>query len=157
MTAHPGAEVYLTAGADGRVTLGGLVQYKETVRSQNTKQAGKANQFGGSPLRSAPAYSAEDIQVGLFWKVVTGASLMAQMVKNLHAMQETRVQSLGWEDPLEGRAWQPTPVFLPGKSRGQRSLVGYSLWCHKRVGHDLATNNNTDHQTRLWCEGPGIR
>ena len=29
------------------------------------------------------------------------ASLLAQMVKNLPAMQETRVQSLGWEDPLE--------------------------------------------------------
>ena len=26
------------------------------------------------------------------------------------------------------RKWQPTPVFLPGKSHGQRSLVGYSLW-----------------------------
>ena len=30
------------------------------------------------------------------------------------------------------RAWQPTPVFLPGKSHGQRSLVGYSLWGHKK-------------------------
>ena len=29
------------------------------------------------------------------------------------------------------RAWQPTPVFLPGESRGQKSLVGYSLWGHK--------------------------
>jgi len=29
------------------------------------------------------------------------------------------------------RAWQPTPVFLPGESHGQRSLVGYSLWDHK--------------------------
>ena len=29
-----------------------------------------------------------------------GASLVAQMVKNLPAMQETQVQSLGWEDPL---------------------------------------------------------
>ena len=29
------------------------------------------------------------------------------------------------------RAWQPTPVFLPGKFHGQRSLVGYSLWGHK--------------------------
>ena len=26
------------------------------------------------------------------------------------------------------RKWQPTPVFLPGKSHGQRSLVGYSPW-----------------------------
>ena len=34
--------------------------------------------------------------------------------------------------------WQPTPVFLPGKSHGQRSLVGYSPWGCKRVGHDLA-------------------
>ena len=31
------------------------------------------------------------------------------------------------------RAWQPTPVFLPGESHGQRSLVGFSPWGH-RVG-----------------------
>ena len=55
------------------------------------------------------------------------ASLVAQMVKNLPAMQETRVQSLGQEDPLE-EAWQPTPVFLPGEFHGQRSLVDYNLW-----------------------------
>ena len=42
-------------------------------------------------------------------------------------MQETRVQSLGQEDPLEKKKWQPTPVFLPRKSHGQRSLAGYSL------------------------------
>ena len=47
------------------------------------------------------------------------------MVKNLPAMWETWVRSLGWEDPLE-EAWQPTPVFLPGESHGQRSQVGYS-------------------------------
>ena len=35
------------------------------------------------------------------------------------------------------RRWQPTPVFLPGKSRGQRSLMGYSPWSCKRV---LVTN-----------------
>ena len=37
------------------------------------------------------------------------------------------------------RKWQLTPVFLLGKSHGQRSLVGYSPWGCKRVGHDLAT------------------
>ena len=37
------------------------------------------------------------------------------------------------------RKWQPTPVFLPGKSHGQRSLSGYSPWDHKRVGHGLST------------------
>ena len=49
------------------------------------------------------------------------------MVKNLPAMLETQVQSLGWEDPLV-EAWQPTPVFLPGDSDGQRRLAGYNLW-----------------------------
>ena len=38
------------------------------------------------------------------------------------------VQSLGGEDPLEGRAWQSAPIFLPGKSQGQRNLVGCCLW-----------------------------
>ena len=35
------------------------------------------------------------------------ASLIAQLVKNLHAMQEIRVQSLGWEDPLEKEMANP--------------------------------------------------
>ena len=58
------------------------------------------------------------------------ASLVAQTVKNLPAMQETWVQSRGWEDPWR-RSWQPTPVFLPGESHGRRSLEGYSLWGRK--------------------------
>ena len=41
-----------------------------------------------------------------------------------------QIQSLGQEDPLR-RAWQPTLVFLPEKSHGQRSLLGYSPWGHK--------------------------
>ena len=48
------------------------------------------------------------------------------MVKNLAAMQETRVRFLGQEDSL-GKEMKPTPVFLPDKSHGERSLVGYSL------------------------------
>ena len=36
-----------------------------------------------------------------------------------------------------GGTWQPTPVFLPGESHGQRSLVGYSPW-DRRVGYDWA-------------------
>ena len=52
------------------------------------------------------------------------------MVKNLPAMQEILVQSLGWEDPWR-REWLPTGVLLPGESHGQRSLVGYSPWVRK--------------------------
>ena len=40
-------------------------------------------------------------------------------------MQETRVQFLGWEDPLD-RKWQSTPALLPGKPHERRSLMGYS-------------------------------
>ena len=60
--------------------------------------------------------------------------MVAQTVKNPPAMQETWVQSLGREDPLE-KAWQPTAVFRPGEFRGQRRLAGYSPRGH-RVGHD---------------------
>ena len=61
-----------------------------------------------------------------------GASLVAEAVKNLPAMRETQVQSLGWEDPLE-KKMATTPVFLPGKLCGQRSLVGYSPGDHKEL------------------------
>ena len=50
------------------------------------------------------------------------ASLVAQIVKNLPAMQETWVQSLGQEDPQK-KGMEPTPVFLHGEFHGQRSLA----------------------------------
>ena len=54
--------------------------------------------------------------------VEDGTSLEAQLVKNLPAMQETWVQSLGWGDSLEKESLL-TPVFWPGEFR-----VLYSLW-----------------------------
>ena len=39
------------------------------------------------------------------------------------------------------RKWQPTPVFLPGKSNGQRNQVDYSPEL-QRVGHDLDNNKH---------------
>ena len=55
---------------------------------------------------------------------------VAQTVKSPPAMRETWVQSLGQEDLLE-KEMQTTPVFLPGKSHGWRSLAGYSPWGRK--------------------------
>ena len=46
------------------------------------------------------------------------------MVKNLSVMQETRVQPLGWEDPLE-KGMSTHSSILAGESHGQRSLAGY--------------------------------
>ena len=51
------------------------------------------------------------------------ASLVAQLIKNLPAMRETWVWSLGWEDPLERL---PTPVFCPGEFHEL-----YCPWGHK--------------------------
>ena len=55
------------------------------------------------------------------------ASLVAQMVKNLPAVQETQFSSLGWEDFME-KKMQPSPIFLPGEFHGQRSLVDCNPW-----------------------------
>ena len=76
-----------------------------------------------------------------------GGSQVAQQAKNLPAMQEMQemwVWSLGWEDPLE-KAQQPTPEFLPGESRGQRSLKGYSPQGHKELDMTEATQH-----ARMW-------
>ena len=62
---------------------------------------------------------------------------MVQTIKNLPAMQETQVQSLGWKDPLKKEmathssilAWRITSTEKPGRL--------YSPWGCKRVGHDL--------------------
>ena len=64
-----------------------------------------------------------------------GASLVAQLVKNLPAMQETQVRSLGQEDPLEKEmathssnlAWKIPWTEKPGRLQSMRS---------QRVGHD---------------------
>ena len=60
------------------------------------------------------------------------ASLVVQLVKNLPAMQETWVQSLGWEDPLKkGKATRS--VSWLGEFHGLQSMGS------QRVGHDLVT------------------
>ena len=61
------------------------------------------------------------------------------------------------------RAWQPTPVFLPGESHGQRGLVGYSPR-GQGVGHDWSDWARRDTQREhlffsllsLWHWGPAM-
>ena len=69
----------------------------------------------------------------------------AQWLRICLPVQET------WVNPWVGkipwrRKWQPTPVFLPGKSHGQRRLTGYSSWGCKRVEHDLETKQQTQSE-----------
>ena len=64
----------------------------------------------------------------------------------LPAMRETRVQSLGQEDPLE-KGIATHSSILPEESHGQRSLVGYSPWGCKRVRRNWATNHQRQQVT----------
>ena len=61
--------------------------------------------------------------------------LVAQIVKNPPAMRETWVQSLGGED---WRAWQPTPVFLPGESPWTEEPGGLQSVGSQNVSHELS-------------------
>ena len=79
------------------------------------------------------------------------ASLQAQTVKNLPAMRETWVRSLGQKIPW--RAWQPTPAFLPGEAHGQRSLAGYSPWGRKELDKTeqlSLTHSHSGPSTRVY-------
>ena len=62
----------------------------------------------------------------------------------MQGTQETRVWSLGREDPVEKRMAIHL-VFLPGKLHRQRSLAGYSPWGHK----ELDTTEQTEHTCKI--------
>ena len=79
-------------------------------------------------LKNWPLNGIRVSQVAQWWKICLP----------IQETQEKWVQSLGQEDPWR-RKWQPTPVFLSGKSHGQRSLVGYSPWGHKELDTAKAT------------------
>ena len=74
-------------------------------------------------------------------------SLLAQMVEDLLAVQETRVQSLGQEDPWKSECLS-TPVFLPGELHGQRRLADYSPWGRKESD---TTERLTLSLSRWWA------
>ena len=82
-----------------------------------------------------------------------GPSLVAETVKRLPIMRETRVKSLGRQDPLEKEMAIPTPVFLPGKSHGWRILVGYCPWGHKESDTtERLHRSDVEHFFRMFVE-----
>ena len=85
------------------------------------------------------------------WYITCRASQVAQWQRTHLPMQETQEM---WVRSL-GQKRQPTPVFLPGKSNGQRSLVGYSPWgC--RVGPNWVTEHTHVKEAGLWAPPRGI-
>ena len=62
---------------------------------------------------------------------------MVKILLGSEEMQDTWVRKIPWR-----RAWQPTPVFLPGESNGQRILVGYSPWGREESDTTVATEHH---------------
>ena len=85
------------------------------------------------------------------WSVSNSLGLIAQMVKKI-CLQCGRPGFHPWVGKMPWRrAWQPTLVFLPGESHGQRSLVGYGPWGHRELdtAEQLSTNS-------LGLKGPDL-
>ena len=74
---------------------------------------------------------------GLYLKAKQGFP-SSSAVKNLPANAEDAGHFLVRKTPWS-RKRKPTLIFLPGEPHGQKSVVGYSPWGHKRVRHILAT------------------
>ena len=108
------------------------------------------------------------------WKIIiitiiTILSLPWKLHKNLHTdvsisfihscqkLETTRmffsrwIDNCGTPDNRWRRKWQPTPILFPGKSHGQRSLVGYSPWGRE----ELDTTERLHFQFSLSCIGEG--
>ena len=88
--------------------------------------------------------------VGILYKGLPGGAsgkeLTCQCRRHKRCGFNPCVGKIPWK-----RAWQPTPVFLPGESHGQRSLAGYSPWGHKELGTAEATQRACMHITLQIC------
>ena len=98
-----------------------------THQSGRSRQWWVRNQSLFGPFLGQPMFSGPGSLKTWSW-----ASLVALRLRICLPVQETRVQSLVRKIPWK-RKWQPTPVFLPGTSHGQKSLAGYSPWGHKEL------------------------
>ena len=108
-----------------------------------------------SPSGPLPGYHQSTSFIDLsVWTVHMGVSLMAQQVKI--CLQCRRHRKHGFNDWVGKipwrRKWQPTPVFLPEKSHGQRSLVGYNLSGCKELAaaERLSRHAHTAHSILPW-------
>ena len=110
-----------------------------------------------SPIPSYPSPEGKKKWTWLYHRAWSRASLGTQMVKNLPAMPETQVWSLGWDDPLEKGmathssilAWRSPWTAEPGR------LQSMGL---QRVGHNWATNIHTTLLVlRLWVSHLSIQ
>ena len=74
--------------------------------------------------------------------------MVAQSIKNLPALQETGFNPWVGKSPWR-RAWQSTPVSLPGEFHEQSSVASYSPWGHKE-SHMTNTHTHTHTHTHIY-------
>ena len=96
-------------------------------------------------LKIVFAFSIHFFPITMFFSWYVSGFPTGSAVKNPPANAGDMAGAVGLT-PVSGRfpwrrKWQPTPVFLPGKSHGQRSLVGYSPWGHKELDTTEQLNN----------------
>ena len=93
------------------------------------------------------------IWIDLFYSF-PGGSVVKNLSANAGATKihgfDPWVRKIPWR-----RKWQPLPLFLPGKSQGQRSLAGCSPWGSQKVGHDRAPEHTHTSSHRARC--PRVR
>ena len=73
-----------------------------------------------------------------FWGFPGGSDGKESACQRRRCGFDPRIRKIPWR-----RRWQPAPVFLPGKSHGQRSLVGSNTWGCKSIRHNLVTKQQT--------------
>ena len=82
----------------------------------------------------------------------TGKQSVSQCRRHKRCRFYPWVRKIPWR-----KKWKPTPVFLPGESHEQRSLVGYSPWGSQKVGYDWAQHISTPQEVFIsyfWTELP---
>ena len=115
----------------------GVHRLQQTARGTCSKQRSKQTQKRGGMIKNL--YSRvksnkwnSNLIKSVWLQGFTRSSLVAHLVKNLPAIQETWVQSLGQEDPLENEMPAHSNI-LPWRIPWMRSQVGYSPWGHKEL------------------------
>ena len=74
-----------------------------------------------------------DMSLSKLWELVMDREAGVLRFMGSQRVRHDWATELNWSVVFGRRQWQPTPVLLPGKSHGQRSLVGCSSWAHKEL------------------------
>ena len=100
--------------------------------SLEARKEGKSWRAAQGSLRLSAMLHVMELREAEASVMEVGVFLVALVAKNPSANRCPRQGFSPWvrKSPWR-RAWQPTPVFLPGESHGQESLAGYSPWGHK--------------------------